>query len=103
MSEKKKGYFIGGVIFGAIVGAVAGVLLAPTSGQETRKKLKKMADVNGEFVQHTKEKTEEVAHKTMDAIKHGFDKIGKFVDEKRNGTRPKHEQYTHHDDDEAAA
>jgi gas vesicle protein len=100
--SNKKGYFIGGILFGAFVGAIAGVLLAPSSGKETRKKIKKMADLNGEFVQNAKEKTEEVAHKTMDAIKTGFDKIGKYVEEKRGGNHPSGHHYPRNDDEAAA-
>lgn len=39
MSEEKSGYFEG-LMLGGILGAVAGVLLAPLAGEETRKKLK---------------------------------------------------------------
>ena len=60
-----------GLAVGALVGAVAGILTAPKSGEETRKdlklKAKKVADVAtqktgevaenaGEFVEETKEK-----------------------------------------------
>jgi gas vesicle protein len=39
MSEEKSSYFEG-LMLGGILGAVAGVLLAPLAGEETRKKLK---------------------------------------------------------------
>ena len=96
----KKGYFLGGVILGALVGAATGLLLAPTSGEETRKKIKKMAKINEEIVQDAKEKTEVVVHKTIDAIKQGIDKLGKMVDDKK---KSKHQDHNDPDNSEAAA
>lgn len=46
MSENRSGsggLFIGGLLLGAAVGAVTGLLLAPKSGRETRQLLKKSA------------------------------------------------------------
>lgn len=40
---EKTGNFLKGLLFGAVVGAVAGVLLAPKAGKETREDLMKMA------------------------------------------------------------
>ncbi|HEY9664970.1 MAG TPA: YtxH domain-containing protein [Allocoleopsis sp.] len=45
------GVFIGGLLLGALVGAVAGVLVAPKSGRETRKLLKKSADALPELAE----------------------------------------------------
>ncbi|MEO1591794.1 MAG: YtxH domain-containing protein [Cyanobacteria bacterium J06632_22] len=45
------GAFVGGVILGAALGAVAGLLAAPKSGQETRRVLKKSADAVPELVE----------------------------------------------------
>ena len=44
MSNENNASFALGIIFGAFVGAVAGVLLAPASGEETRQKVKDAAD-----------------------------------------------------------
>ena len=35
-----KGYFVGGLFVGTIIGGALGILLAPTSGEETRRKIK---------------------------------------------------------------
>lgn len=44
MSESDKTFsFFKGAVFGAIAGAVAGLLLAPKSGAETREDIKKLA------------------------------------------------------------
>ena len=43
MSNKSSGFF-GGVLMGAVAGAVTGLLIAPKPGRETRKLLRKSAD-----------------------------------------------------------
>ncbi|NBV83809.1 YtxH domain-containing protein [bacterium] len=84
MSDRN--HFLEGVVFGAVVGAVAALLFAPQSGAETRRKLKKFKDSQGPLIQNTKEKTEEMISKTMNAIESGFDRIGKMVDKRqKNG------------------
>lgn len=44
MSDRKDGSFIGGLLIGGAVGAIAGLLFAPRSGKDTRKILKKSLD-----------------------------------------------------------
>jgi gas vesicle protein len=52
MAEKKSGgAFVGGVVIGAAIGTVAGLWVAPRTGQETRKLLKKSADALPELVE----------------------------------------------------
>jgi gas vesicle protein len=41
MADKNRGTFIGGIFIGAAIGAVAGLLVAPRKGQDTRKILNK--------------------------------------------------------------
>jgi gas vesicle protein len=45
------GAFVGGLILGAAAGAVAGLLLAPKTGRETRQILKKSADALPELAE----------------------------------------------------
>lgn len=51
MGERQSGGFVGGVLLGAAVGAVAGLLMAPRTGRETRRILKKSADALPELVE----------------------------------------------------
>jgi gas vesicle protein len=54
MTENRSGssgLFVGGLFLGAVVGAVAGVLVAPRSGKETRQLLKKSADALPELAE----------------------------------------------------
>ena len=44
MSNKRSGSFIGGMMLGAAIGTLTGLLMAPRTGKETRKLLKKSAD-----------------------------------------------------------
>ncbi len=43
MANNRSGVFLGGLILGAAVGAIAGVLAAPCSGRESRRILRKSA------------------------------------------------------------
>ena len=43
--------FVGGMLLGAVIGAVTGLLLAPKSGRETRQLLKKSADALPELAE----------------------------------------------------
>lgn len=51
MSNNRGGAFMGGVILGTVAGAIAGLLLAPRSGRETRQILKKSADALPELAE----------------------------------------------------
>lgn len=48
--EKQKS-LIGGVLLGSVIGVIAGLLLAPQSGVQTRKKIsKKASDMKDDFI-----------------------------------------------------
>lgn len=54
MSENQSGsggLLVGGMLVGAAIGAVAGLLLAPKAGRETRQLLKKSADALPELAE----------------------------------------------------
>lgn len=61
-----KGKFLSGLLFGAAAGAVAGILLAPDKGTETRKKMVKKAN---DLKTNVRERVEMVAGKVNDAAK----------------------------------
>ncbi|MDF5713938.1 MAG: YtxH domain-containing protein [Rhizonema sp. NSF051] len=44
MSNNRSGVFFGGMMLGATIGAITGLLVAPRTGRETRQLLKKSAD-----------------------------------------------------------
>ncbi|MGD1919104.1 MAG: YtxH domain-containing protein [Pleurocapsa sp.] len=49
--ENKTGIFIGGMMIGSAVGTVIGLLIAPRTGKETRKVIKKSADAIPELAE----------------------------------------------------
>lgn len=51
MSTKRSGLFIGGLLVGSAIGAVTGLLMAPRTGKETRRILKKSADALPELAE----------------------------------------------------
>lgn len=51
MADKQSGGFWGGLVLGTAIGAVTGLLLAPRTGRETRKILRKSADALPELVE----------------------------------------------------
>ncbi len=76
--SKEANSFLKGLAFGALVGAVTGILFAPKSGKDTREDIQKLAkDLKGkaeDVYSEAKEKLE----KKIDAIKG----LGKKIDEK---------------------
>jgi gas vesicle protein len=51
MSNNRSGVFFGGLMLGATIGALTGLLVAPRTGRETRKILKKSADAIPELAE----------------------------------------------------
>ena len=51
MSKDRTGVFVGGLMIGSAVGTVLGLLIAPRTGKETRKTLKKSADALPELAE----------------------------------------------------
>ena len=78
-----------GLAVGALFGAVAGILTAPKSGEETRKdlklKAKKVADVAAE-------KADEVAKNTEEVVKDVKRNVGEFANEAKVQTEAKVEE-----------
>lgn len=51
MSNNRSGAFLGGLLLGAAVGTITGILVAPRPGRETRQLLKKSADALPELAE----------------------------------------------------
>ena len=51
MSKNRSGVFVGGLMLGTAIGALAGLLAAPRTGRETRKLLKKSANALPELAE----------------------------------------------------
>lgn len=51
MSNQRSGLFLGGVLLGAAIGTATGLLIAPRTGSETRRLLKKSADALPELAE----------------------------------------------------
>jgi gas vesicle protein len=81
--------FLEGILVGATIGFIGGILLAPRSGKETREKIKSFKRDNEHIIENVKESTEQLIAKTLDAIDTGFDKVGRMVD--RSGQKRSNE------------
>jgi gas vesicle protein len=51
MSNNRSGAFLGGMVIGAALGTIAGLLVAPRTGRETRQLIKKSADALPELAE----------------------------------------------------
>jgi len=79
MSNNSAESFVKGLLFGTVAGVVAGILLAPKSGTETREDIKRLA---GEF----KEKAEDLyknARKEVERKIEQVKKAGGKIDEEK--------------------
>ncbi len=72
---------------GAAAGFIAGILFAPASGQETRKKIKEQAVKTGESAKENYEKIAQEAEKGLRVVKEktteGIDAIRDFIEKKK--------------------
>jgi gas vesicle protein len=83
-------------VAGAAAGFIAGVLFAPASGQETRKKIKEQAAKTGEVAKDSYEKIAKETEKGIRIVKEktteGVDAIRDFIEKKREEFKNKAEE-----------
>ena len=81
---------------GAAAGFIVGILVAPASGQETRKKIKDQAAKTGEAAKESYEKLTKEAEKGIRVVKEktgeGVDAIRDFIEKKREEFKNKSEE-----------
>jgi gas vesicle protein len=74
-------------VAGAATGFIVGILVAPASGKETRKKIKEQAAKTGEVAKGSYEKIAKEAEKGIRIVKEktgeGVDAIRDFIEKKR--------------------
>ncbi|MFW6137199.1 MAG: YtxH domain-containing protein [Candidatus Aminicenantaceae bacterium] len=74
-------------LLGTATGFILGVLFAPASGEETRKKIKNNAMATGEIAKENYDKFSKEAEKSIHRVKEktneGVDAIKDFVDKKK--------------------
>ncbi len=90
MGENRENHFWDALLTfaaGAAAGFVLGILFAPASGKETRKKIKEQAIKTGEAAKETYEKFSKEADKGIRIVKEktteGLDAIKDFIEKKR--------------------
>ncbi|HOI44790.1 MAG TPA: YtxH domain-containing protein, partial [Candidatus Aminicenantes bacterium] len=90
MSDDNNGHFVESMatfLAGAAVGFVLGILFAPASGKETRRKIKDQAVKTGEAAKEGYEKISREAEKGIRVVKEktseGIDAIKDFIEKKK--------------------
>ena len=83
-------------VAGATAGFIVGILVAPASGKETRKKIKDQAARTGEAAKEGYEKVAKEAEKSIRMVKEktgeGVDAIRDFIEKKREEFQQKAEE-----------
>lgn len=72
-NESNLGYFLGGIAMGSL----AAIFLAPESGADTRRYLRRQAVAGADYV---KRRTDEISRNAAEAIDHGSRKIQSQMD-----------------------
>ncbi|MEN9225336.1 MAG: YtxH domain-containing protein [Thermostichus sp. HHBFW_bins_43] len=73
MAENRTGAFIGGLLLGTAVGTAIGLLLAPRSGRETRRLLKKSAEALPEVAEDVTSSLQYQSEKLLDSAQRSLD------------------------------
>lgn len=73
MSNNRSGAFVGGLLVGAALGTLAGILMAPRSGRETRQLLRKSADALPELAEDLSSSVQLQADKLSESALRNWD------------------------------
>jgi gas vesicle protein len=99
MGEMKDSHFWDSLltfVAGAATGFIVGILVAPASGKETRKKIKDQAVKTGEAAKESYDKIAREAEKGIRMVKEktgeGVDAIRDFIEKKREEFQQKAEE-----------
>lgn len=89
MSEKNSSGLALAFILGGLIGAALGVLYAPSSGKETRKKIK---NISGEVIDNASEFIEDVKGKTASVVENLKEKTIHVVEDAKEKLNSKKER-----------
>lgn len=73
MSDNRAGTFLGGMLLGTAVGTALGLLIAPRSGRETRRFLRKSAQALPDVAEDLKTSVQYQSEKLLDSAKTSLD------------------------------
>ena len=73
MSDNRAGAFLGGMLLGTAVGTALGLLIAPRSGRETRRFLRKSAEALPDVAEDLKTSVQYQSEKLLDSAKTSLD------------------------------
>jgi len=100
MSENKDSHFVDTLVTllaGAAAGFILGILFAPASGKETRKKIKDQAVKTGEMAKDGYEKIAKEAEKGIRVVKEktgeGIEAVKEFIEKKKEQYAKKVPEY----------
>lgn len=85
-SGNDNGWMVG-LILGAAVGAIVGLLLAPTSGEETRRRIRQVAGHLGEEGRKRIDEARDYATERVDEFKDAFHAGKEAYQQARSGQR----------------
>jgi gas vesicle protein len=100
MADNGNGHFWDSLLTfmaGAATGFIVGILFAPASGKETRKKIKDQAAKTGEAAKESYEKIAKEAEKSIRLVK---EKTGESVDAIRDFIEKKREEFKNKTEEE---
>lgn len=82
MSDKNArwGYGVLGLVVGGSVGLLAGVMMAPASGRDTRRRLaRKLAEERRDLARRTRRAVDDLAEYTSQHLENGKEKLGELL------------------------